>query len=149
MEVILLSKIAHLGQLGDRVTVKPGYARNYLIPQAKAVPATQKNIAEFETRRAEFEQAQQESLTSAQQRAAQLQEMIVEISGKVGMEGKLFGSVSAADIAQALTEGGVQVAKREVRLPQGPLRHVGEYEVEVHLHPDVDAFVTVQVVAEE
>jgi len=149
MQVILLEKIKNLGQLGDQVSVRPGYGRNYLIPQGKAASATSDNIKEFEERRAEFEQAQNDALAYAQERATQLQEMIVEISGKVGMENKLYGSVTAADIAQALTEGGVEVAKREIRLPMGPIRHVGKYEIEVHLHPDVDASVTVQVVAEE
>ena len=148
MEVILLEKIKNLGNLGDKVVVKAGYARNFLIPKGKAAAATPENITEFEERRAEFEQAQSDALSQAQRRAAQLQEMIVEISGKVGTEGKLFGSVTAADIAQALTEGGVSVNKQEVRLPTGPIRHVGEYEVEIHLHPDVDASVTVQVIAE-
>jgi large subunit ribosomal protein L9 len=149
MQVILLEKIKNLGQLGDHVSVRPGYGRNYLIPQGKAAAATPENIKEFEERRVEFEQAQNDALAYAQERANQLQEMIVEISGKVGMENKLYGSVTAADIAQALTEGGVEVAKREIRLPTGPIRHVGKYEIEVHLHPDVDASVTVQVVAEE
>jgi large subunit ribosomal protein L9 len=149
MEIILLEKIKNLGNLGDRVKIKPGYGRNYLIPQGKAAPATQENIREFEERRTEFEQAQQDALAYAQERATQLKEMIIEISGKVGMEGKLFGSVNAVDIAQALTEGGVEVARHEIRLPNGPIRHIGEYDVAIHLHPDVDASVTVHVVAEE
>lgn len=148
MEVILLEKIKHLGNLGDKLTVAGGYARNYLIPQQKAAPATPANLAKFEERRAEFEQAQKNTLTSAQERAAQLQEIIVEIAGKVGMEGKLFGSVNAADIAQAIHEGGIPISKHEIRLPNGPIRKIGEYDVEVHLHPEVDAFVTVQVIAE-
>jgi len=149
MEVILLEKIKHLGNLGAQVAVKSGYGRNYLIPQRKAVPASPENMAEFEERHAEFEQAQKDTLTSAQERAVQLQEIIVEIAGKVGVEGKLFGSVSAADIAQAISDGGIKISKHEIRLPDGPIRQVGEYDIEVHLHPDVDSFVTVQVIAED
>jgi large subunit ribosomal protein L9 len=147
MEVILLEKIKHLGNMGDRVVVKSGYGRNYLIPQGKANQATQENLVEFEQRRAELEQAQKDALTDAQERAAQLQEIIVEIAGKVGLEGKLFGSVTVADIAQAINDGGIKISKQQIRLSD-PIRQVGEYDVEVHLHPDVDAFVTVQVVAE-
>ncbi len=148
MEVILLEKIKHLGQIGDKVAVKSGYARNFLIPQEKAVSATRQNIAEFEKRRAEIEETQKNTLASAKERAEQLQEVIVEIAGKVGMEGKLFGSVTAADIAQAISDGGINITKHEIRLPDGPIRQIGEYEVAVHLHPEVDAFVTVQVIAE-
>ena len=148
MEVILLEKIKKLGDLGEKVVVANGYARNYLIPQGKAVLATPQNLAEFETRRAELEQAQKDTLAAAQARAKQLQEIIVEIAGKVGVEGKLFGSVNAADIAQAISNGGIQISKHEIRLPEGPIRQIGEYDVAVHLHPDVDAFVTVQVIAE-
>jgi large subunit ribosomal protein L9 len=150
MEVILLEKIKHLGNLGDKKVVKSGYARNYLIPKKKAVLATPENIADFKDRRLEFEQTQKDVFTSAKERAIQLQEIIVEISGKVvGAEGKLFGSVSAADIAQAINDGGIGISKKEIRLPNGPIRQVGEYDVEVHLHSDVDAFVTVQVIAEK
>ncbi|HID99607.1 MAG: 50S ribosomal protein L9 [Candidatus Parabeggiatoa sp.] len=148
MEVILLEKIQHLGNLGDTVAVAGGYGRNYLIPHGKAISATHNNLAEFETRRVELEKTQQDALTSALERAKQLQEIIVEIAGKVGAEGKLFGSVTAADIAQAINDGGIKISKHEIRLPDGPIRQVGEYDVEVHLHSDVDAFVTVQVVAE-
>jgi len=148
MELILLEKIKHLGNFGERVVVKSGYGRNYLLPKGKAIPATPKNVAEFEERHAEFEQAQKDTIESAKARAAQLQEIIVEIAGKVGLEGKLFGSVSAADIARAINEGGIKISKQEIRLPDGPIRHVGEYEIKAHLHPDVDTFVTVQVIAE-
>jgi large subunit ribosomal protein L9 len=148
MEVILLEKVKHLGNLGDRVAVKNGYGRNYLIPQRKAVATTSKNIAEFEQRRAELEQTEQDVLTNAQKRATQLQEIIVEITGKVGVEGKLYGSVTAADIADAIS-GDVKISKHEIRLPDGPIRQVGEYDIEVHLHAEVDAFVTVQVIAED
>jgi len=148
MEVILLEKIKHLGDLGDKVVVKSGYGRNYLIPQGKGIAANQKNMAEFEKRRAELEQAQKDTLASAKARATQLQEIIVEIAGKVGVEGKLYGSVTATDIAQAISEGGIEISKHEIHLPNGPIRQVGEYDVEVHLHSDVEAFVTVQVIAE-
>ena len=149
MEVILLEQIKHLGNLGEQVAVKSGYGRNYLIPQRKAVPASPENIAEFEERHAGFKQAQKDAVVSAQERAAELQEIIVEIAGKVGVEGKLFGSVSAADIANAISDGGIKISKHEIRLPDGPIRQVGEYDIKVHLHPDVDAFVTVQVIAED
>jgi large subunit ribosomal protein L9 len=148
MEVILLEKIKHLGSLGDKVVVKSGYARNYLIPHGKGIAANQKNLAQFEQRRAELEQAQRDAQASSRERATQLREIIVEIAGKVGVEGKLYGSVTATDIAQAISEGGIEISKHEIRLPNGPIRQVGEYDVEVHLHPDVDAFVTVQVIAE-
>jgi large subunit ribosomal protein L9 len=148
MEVILLEKIKHLGNLGDKVVIKNGYGRNYLIPQGKAAAATVDNIAEFEVRRAEFEKNQIDVLEDAKKRAEQLQEIIVEIAGKVGLEGKLFGSVSAADIAQAINKGGIQISKNEIRLKDGPIRHVGEYDVDVHLHPDVNSFVTIQVISE-
>jgi len=147
MEIILLEKIKHLGNMGAQVVVKGGYGRNYLIPHGKAISATQENMAEFEQRRAELEQTQKDALTDAQERAAQIQDIIVEIAGKVGLEGKLFGSVTAADIAQAINDGGIKISKQQIRLSD-PIRQVGEYDVEVHLHPDVDAFVTVQVVAE-
>ncbi|RKZ80479.1 MAG: 50S ribosomal protein L9 [Candidatus Parabeggiatoa sp. nov. 1] len=148
MEVILLDRIKKLGNLGEKVAVANGYARNYLIPYGKAVAATTENIAQFETRRAEFEQAQKDTQAAAQKRAEQLQEIIVEIAGKVGIEGKLFGSVNAADIAQAISDGGIKISKHEIRLPNGPIRQIGEYDIEVHLHPDVNAFVTIQVIAE-
>jgi len=148
MEVILLEKIKHLGNLGDKVVIKNGYGRNYLIPHGKAAAATADNIAEFEVRRAEFEKNQIDVLEDAKKRAEQLQEIIVEIAGKVGLEGKLFGSVSAADIAQAINKGGIEISKNEIRLKDGPIRHVGEYDVDVHLHPDVNSFVTIQVISE-
>lgn len=148
MQVILLEKIKNYGTLGDVVKVKPGYARNYLIPQQKAKPATPENIATFEEQRVELEKAQADSLAYAQSRADQLKELTVVIAGKVGLENKLFGSVSAMDIAEALTDAGVEVKKQEVRLPQGSIRYVGDYQVDIHLHPDVDATVKVQVIAE-
>jgi len=148
MEIMLLERIKNLGNLGDKITVKSGYGRNYLIPHGKAIAATPQNIAEFEERRVGLEQLEKNALTLAQERAAQLQEIIVEIAGKVGVEGKLFGSVTTVDIAQAINEGGIKIGKQEIRLADGPIRHVGEYDVAVHLHPDVNAFVSVQVVAE-
>ncbi|MGO1246998.1 MAG: 50S ribosomal protein L9 [Oceanisphaera sp.] len=148
MQVILLDKIAKLGGLGDQVTVKAGYARNFLLPQGKAVLATKDNVATFEARRAELEAKLNEQLAAAQARADQLSGLAgVEIASKSGDEGKLFGSIGARDIADAITAAGVEVAKSEVRLTDGVLRNVGEYEVGVQLHADVQATVTIQVVA--
>lgn len=149
MQVILLEKVKNLGSLGDKVAVRPGYGRNYLIPQGKAVAATAKNLAEFEARRAEYEKAQSDHLAQAQSRAAKLADLSVVISRKTGGEGRLFGSVSTADIAEAVSKAGVQINRQEVRLPEGSLRQVGEYSVALHLHTDVDAAVTVRVVAED
>jgi large subunit ribosomal protein L9 len=151
MEVILLEKIKYLGNLGDKVVVKPGYGRNYLIPQKKAVPATPKNIETFELRRTELEQAQKDGLVQAQARAKELQEMTVVVTSKVGLEGKLYGSVSASDIAHALNSAGIEqlhLHKNEVRLPQGPIRYVGEYDVPIRLHPEVEVIIKVEVIAE-
>ncbi|MEQ8231410.1 MAG: 50S ribosomal protein L9 [Gammaproteobacteria bacterium] len=149
MEVILLEKIHRLGALGDRVEVRPGYGRNYLIPQRKAVPATPDNVARFEEQRAELERAQADAFEAAKARAEQLNEARVTIAAKAGNEGKLFGSVGTGDIAEAFSAAGIAVEKREVRLPHGSLREVGEYQVEIHLHADVDVEVTVQVVSED
>jgi large subunit ribosomal protein L9 len=149
MEVILLEKIGKLGDLGDKVTVKPGYGRNYLIPQGKAVPATGDNVAEFEARRAELEASAAETLAAAEVRAGRLQDLgQVAIAANAGEEGKLFGSVGTRDIADALTAAGVEVSKAEVRLPAGALRELGEYEVSVHLHTDVDALVNIAIIPE-
>ena len=149
MEIILLEKIDNLGGLGDKVKVRPGYARNYLIPQGKAKFATPENIAELETRRAELENAAAEALRVAEERRSALDGMEITISSKAGSEGKLFGSVGAADVAAALASAGVEVEKREVRLPSGPLRQTGEYELDLHLHTDVDAKIKLTVIAEE
>lgn len=149
MQVILLEKIKHLGKLGDTVSVKPGYGRNYLIPQGKAAPATPENIKAFEEQRAELEKAQLDLLDYAKKRAEQLKELTVVVASKVGLEGKLYGSVTTLDIAQALTDAGIEVSKQEVRLPNGSIRQIGDYEVSIHLHPDVDASVKVQVIAED
>jgi large subunit ribosomal protein L9 len=148
MQVILLDKIAKLGGLGDQVTVKSGYARNYLLPQGKAVLASKDNVATFEARRAELEAKLAEQLAAAQARADQLSGLEnVVIASKSGDEGKLFGSIGARDVADAITAAGVAVAKSEVRLYDGVLRNTGEYEVGVQLHADVKATVKIQVVA--
>ena len=149
MEVILLDNIANLGGLGDRVSVKAGYGRNYLVPQGFALPATRANIEEFEKRRAELEKHAAERLAAAEARKAAIDGKSVTISRKAGDEGKLFGSVGTADIAEALTAAGTEVDKSEVRLPEGVFRATGVYDIAIHLHADVDATVTINVVAEE
>ena len=149
MDVILLDKIDNLGGLGDTVKVKPGYGRNFLIPSGKAVPATKANLEIFETRRAELEKQSADALTAAKGRKSRLDEMTITIQRKAGEEGRLFGSVGTADIAEAVTAAGVEVVKREVRLPQGPFNTTGEFEVQLHLYTDVDATVTVVIVPEE
>ncbi|MDO6562842.1 50S ribosomal protein L9 [Amphritea sp. 1_MG-2023] len=148
MEVILLEKIGKLGSLGDKVTVKRGYGRNYLLPFGKAVPATAANLETFEARRAELESAANEKLNSAQTRADQLNEIELSIVAKAGEEGKLFGSIGTADIADAISASGIEVAKSEVRLPEGALRTTGEFEVSIQLHPEVTAIVGIIVVGE-
>ncbi len=148
MDVILLQRIANLGQLGDKVSVKSGYGRNFLIPQGKAVSATEANTASFEARRAELERVEAEALAQAQARAAQLNELNVVITSKAGDEGKLFGSVGTRDISDALTASGTQVDKSEVRLPNGALRHTGEFHVAIQVHHDVMAEVLVTIIAE-
>ncbi|PTB88809.1 50S ribosomal protein L9 [Pseudidiomarina aestuarii] len=148
MEIILLDKVANLGGLGDQVAVKSGYARNFLFPQGKAVPATQANIKVFEERRAELEAKIAADLAAAEERAAQVNALeAVVIASKAGDEGKLFGSIGTRDIADAITAAGVAVKKSEVLLPNGTLRDVGEYDIELHLHADVFATVKLQVVA--
>lgn len=149
MEVILLEKVNNLGELGEKVNVKSGYGRNFLIPQKKAVPATADNLAEFEKKRAEFEKAEAEALQAAQSRANSLSDLSVTIARKAGAEGKLFGSVTNADVAEAVSAAGVELEKREVRMPEGPIHEIGEFEIDLHLHADVDASVKVIVVAEE
>lgn len=148
MQVILLEKIRRLGNLGDTVDVRPGYGRNFLIPQGKAVSATAANKAHFEARRAELEKKQAEVLAAAQARAAKLADLTVSIAAKAGDEGKLFGSVGTRDIAEAISKAGVEVEKSEVRMPNGALRMMGEYEIELGLHTEVSATVKVVVVAE-
>jgi large subunit ribosomal protein L9 len=149
MEVILLENIANLGGLGDQVTVKPGYGRNYLVPQGKAVTATANNIAEFESRRAELQKEADAQRSAAQTRAEKVNALSLTIAANAGEEGKLFGSVTVRDIADAATNAGVEIDRSEVRLPEGPLRALGEYQVEVYLHPEVSAQVTVMIEAEE
>ncbi len=148
MEVLLLEKVVNLGNLGDKVSVKSGYARNFLVPQKKAVMATNEKVAEFEARRAELEKAAAEKLATAQKRADALSKIEVVIAHKAGDEGKLFGSVGTQDIAHAMTAAGADVDKSEVRLPEGIIRFIGEYEISVNLHADVTETVTVQVIAE-
>ncbi|MCK9531389.1 MAG: 50S ribosomal protein L9 [Gammaproteobacteria bacterium] len=148
MEVILLDKVRNLGNLGDKVKVRNGYGRNFLIPQGKAVLATADNLAKFEARRAELEKAAAAEVAAAQARAEKLAALAeVTIGAKAGEEGKLFGSVGTGDIAEAITAAGVEVAKAEVKLPDGALRHTGEFSVDVVLHSDVTQAITVKVVA--
>jgi len=148
MEVILLEKVGKLGGLGDKVSVNAGYGRNYLLPFGKAVAATEANVAEFETRRADLEKAAAEALAAAQARADQLSAKEVTITSKAGDEGKLFGSIGTRDIADALTAAGVEASKSEVRLPNGVLREVGEYEIDVQVHSEVTATIKLTVAAE-
>ncbi|MDP5210247.1 50S ribosomal protein L9 [Microbulbifer sp. 2205BS26-8] len=148
MEVILLDKVGKLGNVGDRVEVKAGFGRNFLLPTGKAIAATAANIAEFEAKRAGLEAAAGAKLTEAESRATKLADLAVTIAANAGDEGKLFGSIGTRDIAEAITASGVAVAKSEVRLPQGTLREVGEYEVDVQLHSDVTAVVKVVIEAE-
>ncbi len=149
MEVVLLENIGNLGGLGDRVDVKAGFGRNYLIPQGKAVPATEENIAQFEARRAELEAAAASQLSAAESRADQLNALtLITIEANAGEEGKLFGSVGTRDIAIAVSAAGCEIDKAEVRLPEGALRELGEYEVAIQVHHDVTAMVAVAVVPE-
>jgi large subunit ribosomal protein L9 len=149
MEVILLENIGNLGNLGDKVDVKAGFGRNYLIPQGKAVPATEGNVARFEARRAELEAAAAEALAAAETRAEAINALgLVSIAANAGEEGKLFGSVGTRDIADAVTAAGCEIDKSEVRLPEGALRELGEYEIAIQVHGDVTAMVAVAVVPE-
>jgi len=149
MDIILQQAVSGLGSLGDKVSVKPGFGRNFLIPTGRAVAATEANVAAFEARRAELEKAEAETLAAAEARREQLNEMSVTIAAKAGAEGKLFGSVGNVDIAEAITNAGVAVEKSEIRLPEGPIRAAGEFEVGVHLHSDINVTVTVVVTAED
>ena len=148
MEVILLEKVGKLGALGDRVTVKGGYARNFLLPQGRAVLANQANVAEFEARRAELEKSAQEQLNAANTRAEALNGKTVAITAKAGDEGKLFGSIGTRDIAEAAEANGLTLDKSEVRLPEGPLRNTGEHEVQCQVHAEVFATITVVITGE-
>lgn len=145
MQVILLEKVTNLGQLGDVVKVKDGFGRNFLIPQGKAKRATEKNMAEFEARRAELEKQQAEILAAAQARAAKLEGMTVQITQKAGVDGKLFGSVTNGDIADAIKAQGIEVVKAEIRMPDGHLKQVGDHPITIALHSDVTATITVSV----
>ncbi|MDX1464250.1 50S ribosomal protein L9 [Halomonas sp. THAF5a] len=148
MDVILLDKIGKLGGLGDQVTVKPGYGRNYLVPYGLAVPATKDNIEAFQAQRAELEAQAAERKAEAEARAEQLNDIELSLVSKAGDEGKLFGSIGPRDLAEAISSAGIEVAKSEVRMPQGPIRQTGEYDIDLHLHAEVDATVRVVVVAE-
>ena len=148
MQVILLEKIGKLGNLGDQVNVKSGYGRNFLIPFGKAVPATKTNVAEFETRRAELEATAIEKRSAADARAAKLAALAVTIGANAGDGGKLFGSIGTRDIADAVSAAGVEVNKSEVRMPEGPLRDLGSYDVAIQVHSDVVQTVSISVVAE-
>lgn len=148
MDVILLDKVGRLGQIGDKVSVKAGFGRNYLIPQGKALPATEANLQDFEARRAEIEARANEKLGDARSRAEKLAELTVTIAANAGDEGKLFGSIGTRDIAEAITAAGVEVSKSEVRLPQGTLREIGEYDIDVQLHADITQALKVTIVAE-
>ena len=148
MNVILLERLGNLGDLGDEVNVKAGFARNFLIPQGKAVRATKANREVFEGRRAELERAANEQLGAAQERASKLEELVITYVAKAGEEGKLYGSVGTKDIADLISEQAVEVSKSEVRLPEGVIRSTGEFEVDVQLHSDVTVSITLNVVPE-
>ena len=149
MQIILLEKLANLGELGEVVKVKEGYARNFLIPHGKAKRATQANIAEFEKRRTELESAQATALAAAQERAAKLDGLLVQITQKAGIDGKLFGSVTNIDIAEALTAQGFEVPRAAIRMPEGPLKQVGDQPIKIALHTDVIVTITVSVLGEQ
>jgi len=149
MEVILLEKVANLGNIGDKVKVRSGFGRNFLLPQGKATLATPVNVAKFEARRAELEKNAQDQLKSALERAEAMKEFRLTITAKAGTEGKLFGSIGTSDIADAATRAGFKVTRSEVRLPNGSIRMVGEHNVNLHLHADVDFNLPVTIVAEE
>lgn len=148
MQVILLEKVENLGSLGDKVNVRNGYGRNFLIPEGKAAPATEANLAKFEVRRAELEKAAAEALAAAQARAEKIAATPVSIARKVGDENKLFGSVGTGDIAEALTAAGVAVERHEVRMPTGAIRAAGDFEVELHLHADVNVKAKISIIPE-
>jgi large subunit ribosomal protein L9 len=149
MQIILMEKVVNLGGLGDVVKVKDGFARNFLIPQGKAKRATEKNLKDFEGRRSELEKKANEQLTSAQDRGAKLEGMKIEIAQKAGVDGRLFGSVTSADIVETLGKQGLEVKKAEIRMPAGPLKHIGEFPIAIQLHSDVLAHIVVHVVAEQ
>jgi large subunit ribosomal protein L9 len=148
MQVILMEKVANLGELGDVVKVKDGYARNFLIPHGKAKRATETNLKAFEARRAELEKAQAETLKAAQERASRLDGLTLQITQKAGPDGRLFGSVTNYDIVEALKKQGHEVERANIRMPQGPLKQVGDFPLQVALHTDVTANITVSVLGE-
>jgi large subunit ribosomal protein L9 len=148
MEVILLERVANLGDLGDKVSVKSGYGRNYLMPQKKAVPATKDNIASFEVRRAELQLLADERLATANARGAKISALEVTITAKSGDEGKLFGSITVRDIVDAVLAKGVDIEKSEIRMPGGPIRDLGEHDVDIHLHTEVNVILKVGIIAE-
>ncbi|MFT3759747.1 50S ribosomal protein L9 [Thauera sp.] len=149
MQIILLEKVVNLGALGDVVKVKDGYARNFLIPQGKAKRATETNLAEFEARRAELERVQAEKLAAAQELAGKLEGVSVQVARKAGMDGRLFGSVGNADVSEALAAQGFDIDRAAIRMPDGPLKQVGEVQLEIGLHADVLATITVAVVGDQ
>jgi len=149
MDVILLEKVANLGNLGDRVAVRSGYARNYLLPKGKATLATPNNVKKFEDRRSELEKTARDALSGAEGRKAKFEGFRLLITAKAGSEGKLFGSIGTADIAEAATAAGQQLTRSEVRLPNGPLRTIGDHVVTVHLHTDVDLELPITIQADE
>jgi len=149
MDIILLQKVANLGQIGDRVKVKSGYARNYLVPTGRATMATVSNIAKFEAQRHELEAKAHTELESARERALKFENFKLELRAKAGSEGKLFGSIGTADIAEAAVKAGHPVMRSEVRMPNGPIRSTGDHPVMLHLHTDVDVTLTVTIIAEE
>jgi large subunit ribosomal protein L9 len=149
MEIILLQKVDNLGNLGDKVNVKSGYGRNFLIPSGRAVPATAENLKAFEERRAELEKEAAADLSQAEARKEKLDGLSLSIPCKTGEEGRLFGSVGTSDIAKAASEAGVELEKKEVLLPNGPFRVAGEYEVDLHLHADINATIKLAIVPEE
>ena len=148
MQVILMEKVVNLGELGDVVKVKDGYARNFLIPQGKAKRATEQNLKAFEARRAELEKAQAETLAKARARAEKLDGLTVQITQKAGPDGRLFGSVTNYDIVEALKKQGQEVERAQIRMPQGPLKQVGDFPIQISLHTDVNVGITVSVVGE-
>lgn len=149
MQVILLGKVENLGGLGEVVDVKAGYGRNFLIPNGKAVPATDANRADFDARRAELEKVAAEAVAVAQKRAEALEQLeTVTIAHRTGDEGRLFGSVGTREVANAVTEAGVELTKQEIRMPEGALRRTGEYEIAIHLHPEVNTIVKFAIVPE-
>jgi large subunit ribosomal protein L9 len=149
MQVILMEKVGKLGNLGDVVKVKDGYARNFLIPQGKAKRATDANLKAFESRRGELEKAQQQQLTKAQDRGGKLEGFMLQITQKAGVDGRLFGSVTNYDIVEALQKQGHEVERAQIRMPQGPLKQVGDYPIQIALHTDVAVTITVSVLGEQ